>query len=363
MGVQIAANCLRHGFSVKVFDRAAEVLRTAPQRVAAFLERLADPAGPCETAAAATLDCESDLAALSPCDLIIESVPEKPDVKRAVLGELEAAVPARTILASNTSSIPIGQLAMAMSHPERLVGLHFFLPFGAVPMIEVTPGPKTSRETTGWAIAFCRRLGHLPLVVRDGAGFVVNRLLMSYLGGGIDLLSGGFDVNTIDRAAEEFGMAAGPFRAYDEIGLDVAIHCGWAMAFSAHEQLLRSPLLVAMVKAGLLGRKTGRGFFDYGDGPQGTTPATVPRETQALIDRCVPPASPAANQPVIAGLILPVVLEATRLIAEQRARGPGQADLGALFGFGFPAPGVARYTGWMGWVRLRSSNCSNHSPT
>jgi 3-hydroxyacyl-CoA dehydrogenase len=156
------------------------------------------------------------------------------------------------------------------------------------------------------------------------------------LGAGIDLLSAGFDVTTVERAAAEFGMPAGPFRAYDEIGLDVAIHCGWAMAFSAHEQLLRSPLLVAMVKAGLLGRKTGRGFFEYEKAAHQTTPACVPSETRALIDRCVPPASPTDEQQVIAGLVLPVVLEGTRLIAEARARGPGQIDLGAIFGFGFP---------------------------
>jgi 3-hydroxyacyl-CoA dehydrogenase len=336
MGIQIASHCVRHGFSVQIHDRDQHALQAAPARLAAALDGLALTGEPGESSAAGELLCEVDLTALHACELIIESVPEKPDLKRAVLAQLEAVVPDGTILASNTSSIPIAQLGMAMDRPERLVGLHFFLPFGERPMIEITSGPKTSRPTAATAIAFCRRVDHLPLVVRDGAGFVVNRLLMSYLGGAIDLLTGGFELADIERAAEEFGMPAGPFRAYDEIGIDVAIHCGIAMASSAHEQVLRSPLLVWMVKAGLLGRKAGRGFFAYDDVAPGGSPNTLPSETRVLIDRCVSSGSPAENQLVVAGLVLPVALEATRLITEERARGPGQIDLGAMFGFGFP---------------------------
>ena len=202
---------------------------------------------------------------------MIESVPEMPPLKMAVFAELQDAVGPDAILATNTSTIPIGNLAGCLSRPERFCGLHFFAPLTQQPMVEVIPGPQSSRDAIARGISFCQQIGHLPLVVRDGPGFLVNRLLMSYQSAGLDLLLAGVGLSVIEQAARDFGSLLGPFRMYDEIGLDVCFHGGFMMAGSAGHQVVKSPLLVKMIKAGYLGRKAGEGFFVYDDAPPSTT--------------------------------------------------------------------------------------------
>jgi 3-hydroxyacyl-CoA dehydrogenase len=176
----------------------------------------------------------------------------------------------------------------------------------------------------------------MPLVVTDGVGFMANRLVMSYMSAGLGLLQAGVDLLSIERAANEFGMSMGPFRLYDEIGVDVALHCGWCLALTSDELMARSPLHIAMVKAKYLGRKAGHGFFSYEPPQTAEHPASIYAGTQALIDRWAAAEPAVGEQSITDALLLPMVLEATRLLVEGRARTPGQIDLGAVFGFGFP---------------------------
>jgi 3-hydroxyacyl-CoA dehydrogenase len=286
--------------------------------------------------AAAEPVCARDLSAVAGCDLVIESVPEKPEVKKSVLRELERVASPSAVLATNTSTIAISRLAEALVQSARFCGLHFFMPDSPRPILEVTPGAQTNRATIARGVAFSRRVGHMPLVVTDGVGFMANRLVMSYMSAGLGLLQAGVDLMSIERAAREFGMSMGPFQLYDEIGVDVALHCGWCLALTSDELMARSPLHIAMVKAKYLGRKTGHGFFSYESQQSAGHPTTIFGGTQALIDRWATRAPSVGKESITDALLLPMVLEATRLLDEGRARSPGQIDLGAVFGFGFP---------------------------
>jgi 3-hydroxyacyl-CoA dehydrogenase len=289
-----------------------------------------------EPASPANVVCSRDSVALADCNLIIESVPEKPEVKKSVLREVERTSSVGTMLATNTSTIAIGRLAEALADPARFCGLHFFMPDSPQPILEVTPGPQTSRATVARGVTFARRVGHTPLVVTDGVGFMANRLVMSYMSAGLGLLQGGVDLLSIERAARQFGMSMGPFQLYDEIGVDVALHCGWCLALTSDELMARSPLHVAMVKSKYLGRKTGYGFFSYETSARADHFASVFAGTQELIDRWAAPKPAVGAEKITDALMLPMVLEATRLLEEGRARSPGQIDLAAVYGFGFP---------------------------
>jgi 3-hydroxyacyl-CoA dehydrogenase len=337
MGTKIAATVVRHGLPVTLVDRDETALLRASEYLLSVLREDAAAAETPDRPVDAMLRCARDLSDMGPCDLVIESVPEKPEVKKSILRDLEGAVSPTAVLATNTSTIAIARLAEALAGPDRLCGLHFFMPDSPQPILEVTPGPATSRATVARGVAFSRRVGHMPLVVSDGVGFLANRLVMSYMSAGLGLLQAGVDLLSIERAADGFGMSMGPFRLYDEIGVDVALHCGWCLALTSDELMARSPLHISMVKAGYLGRKTGHGFFTYDASKDKDAPASIHPGTQALIDRWVPPESVVGEEFVIDGLVLPMVLEATRLLAEGRARNPGQIDLAAVFGFGFPS--------------------------
>jgi 3-hydroxyacyl-CoA dehydrogenase len=334
MGTKIAAAVVAHGMPVTLVDlddqaleRARGYLNSVPHQGGATL-----PDGK----PAQEVVCSRDLSAISACDLIIESVPEKPEDKKSVLRETEQAASQRAVLATNTSTIAIGRLAEALAEPSRFCGLHFFMPDSPQPILEVTPGPSTSRATIAQGVAFSRRVGHMPLVVTDGVGFMANRLVMSYMSAGLGLLQAGVDLLSIEREANEFGMSMGPFQLYDEIGVDVALHCGWCLALTSDELMARSPLHIAMVKSKFLGRKAGHGFFSYEASEAAGSPRSIYEGTQALIDRWAAAEPAVGREHITDALLLPMVLEATRLLADGRARSPGQIDLGAVFGFGFP---------------------------
>lgn len=210
---------------------------------------------------------------LDRCDLVIEAAVEKLEIKRKIFADLAARTRPDTILATNTSALPIKELAEVITRPERLVGLHFFNPVHRMPLVEVVRSTHTSDTVLATAIAFVRSIGKLPVVVKDSPGFLVNRILMPYLVEAARLFERGGDPREIDDAMLDFGMPMGPLRLLDEVGLDVAGDVAKTLADAFPDRMTIPEVLGLLVSAGHTGRKSGSGFYDY-DGHR-TTPSPM----------------------------------------------------------------------------------------
>ncbi len=196
-------------------------------------------------------------------DMVIEAATEKLPLKQDIFRCLAAQTGPNTILATNTSALSVTEIAAATHAPERVVGLHFFNPIARMELVEVVAGEKTSPEVVARVVAFARRVGKVPVVVRDRPGFVVNRILMPYLVEAVRLFDAGASAHDIDEAMLDFGMPMGPLRLLDEVGLDVAAHVVNSLAKHFGERITAPALIEKMLGAEILGKKSGRGFYDY----------------------------------------------------------------------------------------------------
>ena len=298
-----------------------------PQRFAPRTLQAATPAGP--QPIAYTLD----VAELGGCDLVLEAIVEKRPAKQAVYAQIRPRLADRAILATNTSTIPVSRLAANLADPSRFCGLHFCHPVRLRPLVEVIPGSKTSQETVAAVVAHVSSLGKLPMVVADGPGFVVNRLLLTYLEEALALVTAGVTIQEIDAAMLEFGMPLGPLELLDEIGLDTALQSGIVLAEISGERASGSELLLRLVKAGQYGMKAGAGFYTYpGKEPNPSCGEVVSALRASGEIREGEPADAAA---IARRLLRPMVIEADRLLAE-KVGSPWQIDLAMIFGLGFP---------------------------
>ncbi|MEU5397881.1 3-hydroxybutyryl-CoA dehydrogenase [Streptomyces sp. NPDC005963] len=274
MGAGIAEVCARAGLDVKVVEADEPALAAGRKRVVASLDRGRRGGKVTEADRAAAiqrLDFHTDIAALADRDLVIEAVAERQEVKRAVFRALDGVLAdPEAVIASNTSSIPIIELAMVMHRPHQVVGVHFFNPVPVQRLIEIIPTQLTADAVTERVAAFSTdTLGKTVVRARDRAGFVVNALLVPYLLSGVRMLESGIaSAEDIDNGMV-LGCAhpMGPLRLLDLIGLDTARSIAESMYEEYKEPLYAPPpLLRRMVAAGTLGRKTGRGFYDYAKG-------------------------------------------------------------------------------------------------
>ncbi len=243
-----------------------------------------------------------------------------------------------TILCSNTSTIPITQLAEGLERPERFCGLHFFNPVRQMPLVEVIRGGKTSDATIATAVAYAKTLGKSPIVMNDGPGFLVNRLLLPYMNEAALLLCEGAEIHAIERAAKAFGMPMGPFTLYDVVGLDVAVHAGRVMVAAFPERVVPAGIVEKLVEHGRLGQKVGTGFFDYapakgGKPPRGSDSAEVAR----MINDCRTAAARKFSADELTDrLFLPILVEATRVLEDGLVADVRDFDLALILGIGFP---------------------------
>jgi 3-hydroxyacyl-CoA dehydrogenase/enoyl-CoA hydratase/3-hydroxybutyryl-CoA epimerase/3-hydroxyacyl-CoA dehydrogenase/enoyl-CoA hydratase/3-hydroxybutyryl-CoA epimerase/enoyl-CoA isomerase len=339
MGAAIAAAHVKQGVPVAITDTDPAALAAAADRIAGELVTNPPEGEPAEDdarrAVARLVTTTTDAARIGACDLVIESVAETVPAKHAVYAGLEPHFRAGTILASNTSTIPIGRLAAGLAAPERFVGLHFFHPVRHRPLVEIVRGPQTSGATVAAAVAHAKRIDKMPIVVDDGPGFLVNRLLVPYLTEALELLLDGASIDAVEQAATGFGMAMGPLRLVDEIGIDTVMQGGRVLWEAFPERVVASPLLVSMVKAGRLGCKTGAGFFLYPNGPRGA--GEFDPAVNRMIAKWAHKPQPLDAETIADRLLLPMVLEATRLLEEHHVRDARDVDLAVLFGLGFPA--------------------------
>lgn len=288
-------------------------------------------------------------------DLVVEAAIESLAVKKQIFKRLDSLARPAMVLASNTSCIPIGLLADALHEPQRLCGLHFCHPVGERRLVEVVRAEKTGAETIAAAVWFAREIGKLPIVVSDGPGFVVNRLLLPYLNEAVELLLEGTALDQVEGAAVEFGMPWGPITQLDSIGIDVAVRAGAMMYKAFPHRVVASELLVDLYRAGRLGEKTGAGFFAH---PQADGPRRLDLPVQAIIHRRGREKRPCVPDEVILRLFLPMLIEATRLIEERVVADVRDIDRAMVHGLGFAADkggilvwaeqtGVGRIVEWL----------------
>ncbi|MBA2458887.1 MAG: 3-hydroxybutyryl-CoA dehydrogenase [Gemmatimonadales bacterium] len=273
MGSGIAQTAAAAGYPTIVRDVSDALLDKGRAGIRKSLDKLAEK-GKLEPAtrdaALGRLRFETDLGALRGCDLIVEAVTEDLAVKNALWRELDALCPPGTVFASNTSSLSIAEMAAATGRPDRFVGLHFFNPVPLMPLVEVVRTVTTSRETFDAALDFSRRLGKEPIVARDRSGFIVNLLLVPFLLDAIRALERGVGSTAdIDRGMQlGCGHPMGPLALADFVGLDTTVRIADIMFEEYREpRYAPPPLLRRMVVAGLHGRKSGRGFYDYSATP------------------------------------------------------------------------------------------------
>lgn len=272
-----------------------------------------------------------DYAGVAQADLVVEAVVERMDVKQAVCREAEEIVREDAVLATNTSSLSVDQIAAALERPERFAGMHFFNPVHRMPLVEVVRGARTSADAVETIAALAVRLGKTPVVTRDGPGFVVNRILAPCLNEAGHLLDEGWDALAVDAAWKAFGVPMGPFRLMDEVGLDVVRHAGNAMAQALGDRLAPAPALAALGRTNRTGRKGGRGFYRHRKGKRPVFDASVYEDLGLRRERRKP--EPKAVQE---RLVLAMINEAARILDDGIVASAADVDLGMVMGAGFP---------------------------
>jgi len=285
---------------------------------------------------------------LQQVDLVIEAAVEKLELKKKVFQRLDDLAGDDTILATNTSALPVSELAASTRRPERVIGLHFFNPVHRMQLVEIVAARQTSPEVLQRALRFVQQIGKLPVIVKDSPGFLVNRILMPYLVEAGNLFEAGASIPELDEAMLEFGMPMGPMALLDEVGIDVSLHVAQTLAVHYRERMTVPDVLNKMIQAGLLGRKTGKGFYLHAKGksprPNPQTAAFVPSKAVSTLSR----------NDLQLRMVLLMVNEAARCLEEKVVSAPADVDFAMIMGTGF-APfrgGPLRYTDACGVTKL-----------
>jgi len=263
-------------------------------------------------------------------DIVIEAAVERLDLKQQLFSRLEMLTSRETILASNTSALPISDIASATRHPERVVGIHFFNPVHRMQLVEVVIGRQTAPEVVRRSVKFVQQLGKLPVVVRDSPGFLVNRILMPYLVEAGYLFEHGVRPEDLDESMLEFGMPMGPLRLLDEVGLDVANHVASDLARHFRDRMEAPQVLARMLQDKLLGRKAGAGFYRYpANGEQPSVNPDISRYPQAAT------CAGLSRENLRTRMVLLMVNEAARCLEENVIAEAADVDFGMIMGTGF----------------------------
>jgi len=319
MGADIAAWCVVCGMQASLQDLDAEQIKKALGRAKGlFKKRLRGKTA--IDSAVARLIADPDGKHIKHADVIIEAIVEKLDVKQKLFADLEAKAKPGAVLATNTSSLMIEDIAKPLSDPGRLVGLHFFNPVAQLPLVEVVHGKRTRKEEVGKACAFVTAINKLPLIVKSCPGFLVNRVLAPYMMEAVRLYQEGQPREKIDQAALKFGMPMGPMELMDMVGLDICNKVGEELDLAPKTDGKADNILATLVKQGKLGKKTGEGFYVWVDGK--------PKRDEANYDDT-------ELERLGRELIKPLLDEAERAVADKIVEDADHADAGVIFGTGF----------------------------
>lgn len=285
-------------------------------------------------------------------DIIIEAVVENESIKKMVLTETESLIKETAILASNTSTISITELAKSLKRPENFVGMHFFNPVHRMPLVEIIRGDKTSDEAVATTVALAQKMGKTPIVVNDCAGFLVNRVLFPYFGAFDLLIHHGADFVKIDKVMQKFGMPMGPAYLLDVVGIDTGVHASAVMADAFPERMNPDykTATTVMFENNRLGQKNGVGFYKYELDKKGKPKKSVDNATYELLETVKDANADFDEQEIIERLMVAFCTETVRCLEDGIVASAGEADMAMLLGLGFPPfrGGPCRYIDQIG---------------
>jgi 3-hydroxyacyl-CoA dehydrogenase len=281
---------------------------------------------------------------LKDVDLVIEAVLEDMQVKQDIWKKLEGICRADVIFATNTSALPITEMASVLKDPGRMIGMHFFNPAHRMQLLEVICAQKTSDQTLASSVAFARSIKKIPIVVNDGPGFYVSRQLGGLFGGAIFLTGDGVDGAAVEAAMMDFGMPMGPATLFDLTGIDIGYHVVKTYEKRLGERYKIHPLFERIYQTGCYGRKTGAGYFDYSGDQPVPNPKVVEVVQNYLKENNVSPKE-MDKQDIIDSMLALGINEAALMIEEGICDRPQDMDLAMIYGTGFPPyrGGIMRY--------------------
>ncbi len=326
----------------KLVERRVKAGRLAPEDAGEVLQKLA---------------FQLDYAGFDTVDFVVEAVVENLSVKRTVLAELESATGSQAILASNTSSLRVDDMASALRRPGNLVGMHFFNPVPLMPLVEIVRGQATSDETVAAAVKYAVTMGKTPIVVKDCPGFLVNRILMAYMRAFLHLVAEGADFTEIDRAMEDFGWPMGPAYLADVIGLDVASHVNDIISSGYPDRMpeLAGNAFRLLTEQGRHGQKNGVGFYTYTTGEDRKLVKSAAKDTGELLARIQPSERKRFEQDaIVQRMMLALLVETAHALDDEVVKSPWELDTALLLGIGLPRHlgGACKYADWLGLKRV-----------
>lgn len=299
----------------------------------------------------ALLTGTTDYSGFHDVDLVVEAVFEDLALKQQMVKDIESHCHENTIFASNTSSLPIGQIAAQAARPENVIGLHYFSPVDKMPLVEVIAHEKTSAQTIATTVAFARKQGKTPIVVKDGAGFYVNRILALYMNEAANLLLEGEPVEKLDKALTKFGLPVGPITLLDEVGIDVGAKISPILERELGERFKAPAAFDKLIADGRKGKKVEKGFYLYGAKAK-KGKKEVDTSVYALLG--VQPGGKLSAEQISNRCLVQMLNEAVRCLEEGIIASARDGDIGAIFGIGFPPfiGGPFRYIDALGATTL-----------
>lgn len=368
MGGGIAYTAALHGTPVRMKDIRQQALDLGMAEADKLLARQVAAGRLSEVRAGqvrAAIVPQLDYEGFAQADVLVEAVVEDLKVKHNVLCEVEREVGAETVLLSNTSSLRIDDLAKPLARPQNFAGMHFFNPVPVMPLVEIIRGEHTGDAAIGAAVGLALGMGKTPIVVQDGPGFLVNRILSAYIRAFLQLIDDGADFEAIDRAAEAFGWPMGPAYLEDVVGLDTGAHvCDLIFAgFPARMPAVPGNALKALLAEGRLGQKSGTGFYRYEAGPGGRPRKYPDPQAHAIVDSArQAPMRHFDDAQIIERLMLPLIVESIHALEEGVVASAAELDTALLLGLGFPAylGGALAYADWLGAEHLLA-RCAHYA--
>ncbi|RAJ96865.1 fatty acid oxidation complex subunit alpha FadJ [Aliidiomarina maris] len=307
-----------------------------------------------------------DYSGFKDTDIVIEAVFEDLALKQSMVADVEREAKPTTIFATNTSSLPITKIAAKAERPEHVIGLHYFSPVEKMPLAEIITHSGTSAKTIATTVAFAKAQGKTPIVVRDGAGFYVNRILAPYMNEAARLLLAGEPIEHLDKSLVQFGFPVGPITLLDEVGIDVGAKVAPILRDELGERFSAPAAFDKLLDDGRKGRKTKKGFYQYGSGKKG-------KEVDSSVYQVlgITPSQNLTQEQVVERCIYPMLNEAAWCLQDDIIRSPRDGDIGAIFGIGFPPflGGPFRYMDSLGIAqvvatlqRLEQEHGSRYAP-